>query len=59
MNEVSPSDSIGNCTGSEIAYMERLCIGQEYGKIDETSFRNYREGIKFYMRDLHYMALKK
>ena len=59
MNIVSPSDGVGNHTGSEIIYIEKLYVRLEYSKIDETRFRNYIEDIKFYIRDLCYMVLEK
>ena len=45
INVVGPSDSIGSCTGSESICIEKLYIGLEYGKRDETSFGNYIEGV--------------
>ena len=50
---------MGNCTGSEIAWLEKLYNGLEQIKIIRTSFGNNRNDRKYLIRDLHYIALKK
>ena len=51
MNIVGPSGSMGN--------IEKLHIGLEYGKREDTSFRNYIKALVFDIRYPCYIALDK